>query len=121
MLNIIGKYNKKALFLYDSEVERDFCTLQELQEQNGDTNKIFTVQALFINEKSKFGNAPVAVVGEYLVNLPSHLLDVVEGMRADEEFIQLVNDRKVGFTIYSFDNKYGKQYSVEWLQIEGRN
>lgn len=115
--NIINKYNKTALFVYDSELERDFCTLADLLAQTDDKKKVFTLQALFINDKSKFGKAPVAVVGEFLVNLPSHLTEVAELMRADEDFIKLVNDRKVGFTIYTFDNKYGVQYSVEWVEI----
>lgn len=117
MHNIINQYNKTALFEYDSELERDFCTLQDLQQQS-EKDQVFPVHALFINDKSKFGKAPVAVVNEWLVNLPSHLTDVVESMRSDSDFIQLVNDRKVGFTIYEFENSYGKQLSVEWVQMQ---
>lgn len=116
MTNIINKYNKTALFIYDSELERDFCTLKDLQDQS-EPETIFPVHALFINDKSKFGKAPVAVVNEWLVNLPSHLTETVEQMRSDVDLVQLVNDRKLGFTVYTFENQYGLQFSVEWVEI----
>lgn len=114
--NIINQYNKSSLFTYDSEVQRNYTNLEELYNNNG-VEAVYTVEALFINEKSKFGHAPVIVSGGYLVNAPSHLLDTVVAMRADSDFISLVNERKVGFKIYSYTNQYGVRYSVEWVQI----
>lgn len=114
--NIINQYNKSSLFTYDSEVEREYTNLEDLYTGNG-SDAVYTVEALFINEKSKFGHAPVIVSGGYLVNAPSHLLDTVVAMRSDTDFVSLVNDRKVGFKIYSYTNQYGVRYSVEWVQI----
>lgn len=113
----INQYNNKALYIYDNEVEREYTNLTDLYVGNG-KDAVYTVEALFINEKSKFGNAPVIVSGSQLVNVPSHLLDTVEAMRKDEDLTQHINNRKVGFTVYEYENQYGTRHSLNWVEIK---
>lgn len=117
ILNTINQYNNKVLYNYDSEAERTYCNLKDLFEGNG-SGVAYPIEALFINEKSKFGNSPVIVSGSYLVNAPSHLLETVEAMRKDEVLTQHINDRKVGFTVYEYENQYGIRYSLNWVEIK---
>lgn len=116
IMDVLGKYNRKPRFNYDNEKERSYINLQGLVEKYG-KDKVYTVHALFINTKSRFGEAPIIVTDDYIVNAPKHLLDIVKTMINDVDIINLVNERKVGFKIYSYYGRYGKGYSVEWVQI----
>lgn len=115
-MDILNKYNKKFTFNYDKMKERQYINLQGLVEKFG-KDKVYTVHALFINTKSRFGETPVIVTDDYIVNAPKHLLDTVKAMIEDVDVINLVNDRKVGFKIYGYYGKHGKGYSVEWVQV----
>lgn len=115
--NILGQYNKGTNYEYDSEVERQYISLSDLFEGNGD-KATYPVEALFINTKSKFGNAPVIVSGGYLVNAPSHLTETVTEMRGNSELTDLINAGKVGFTVYEYTNQYGKRYSLNWCELK---
>lgn len=114
-MSILDKYNKKPMFKYDNGKEREYINLQGLVNENG-IDSVYTIHALFINNKSRYGNAPIIVIDNYMVNAPRHLLSVVEDMRNDPEMIELINERKIGFKIYSYQGKNGSGFSVEWVQ-----
>ena len=114
-MSILNKYNRKPVFKYDNEKERNYTSLIELANEYG-LKPVYEIHAFFINTKSKFGNAPIIVIENHFVNAPHHLLETVQNMIADEEIIQLVNDRKLGFKIYDYNGKNGHGYSVEWVE-----
>lgn len=116
--NIINKYQSNLpRFEFDNEKEREFTSLKDLYQANGDT--AYTIEAIFINTKSKFGDAPVFYIENYMVNIPQHQLEIVKEMIQDEEFVQAVNERQIGFKPYQFENKQ-KQigYSYELVDME---
>lgn len=115
-MSILNKYNKKPLFNYDSEKEREYTKLETLHQQHGEDKK-YQLQALFINTKSRYGNAPVLVTDRYMINAPQHLLETTQEMMKDIEFINMVNNGNVGFTIYEYKGKNGSGYSVEWIEL----
>lgn len=117
MLNeLLGQFNKRSLFEYDNEVERDYCKLQDLVECNG-VDAVYTVEALFINTKSRFGNAPVLVTSQWLVNAPSHLTPTVQQMIQTPELVAQINARKVGFKVYQYTTNNRVCFSVEWVEV----
>lgn len=116
MMDILSKYNRKPKFNYDNEKHREYINLQKLFTTFG-KDKVYTVHALFINKKSRFGDAPLIVTEDYKVNAPKHLLNTVKAMMEDKDVINLINERKVGFKIYSYHGRNGKGYSVEWVYI----
>lgn len=116
MMDILNKYNRKPMFIYDNEKEREYINLQTLFTTFG-KDKVYTVHALFINTKSRFGEAPLIVTEDYMVNAPKHLLDTVKAMMDDKDVVNLINERKVGFKIYSYHGRNGKGYSVEWVHV----
>lgn len=116
MMDILNKYNRKPMFIYDNEKEREYINLQTLFTTFG-KDKVYTVHALFINTKSRFGEAPLIVTEDYMVNAPKHLLDTVKAMMDDKDVVNLINERKVGFKIYSYQGRNGKGYSVEWVHV----
>lgn len=99
--DLLNKYsNGGAKFEYDNEKERDYIKLGEL-----DMSKTYPIEALFINTKGKFGDQGVIISGDYIVNLPNHLTEMIEDMRKDDEMVEAINDRLFDFEIYEFESK----------------
>lgn len=98
---LLKKYsNGSAKFEYDNEKEREYIKLGEL-----DMSKTYPIEALFINTKGKFGDQGVIISGDYIVNLPNHLTEMIEDMRQDSEMVDAINQRLFDFEIYEFESK----------------
>lgn len=114
-MSILNKYNQGKSFKFDGDVEREFTDLKDLYKFFKE-DEVYPVRAMFINTKGKFGDAPVVYTDKYIVNAPQHMTDTVREMMKDDELVDLVNDDKVGFTIYEYTNSYGKNYGLEWVE-----
>ena len=115
MANVNGLLNKYsnggAKFEYDNEKERDYIKLGEL-----DMSKTYPIEALFINTKGKFGDQGVIISGDYIVNLPNHLTEMIEEMRQDSEMVDAINQRLFDFEIYEKYNR--KSHSINLVPSE---
>lgn len=99
--DLLNKYSNGGIrFDYDNEKEREYIKLSEL-----DSSKTYPIEALFINTKGKFGDQGVIISGDYIVNLPQHLTEMIEDMRQDAEMVEAINDRLFDFEIYEFESK----------------
>lgn len=99
--DLLNKYSNGGVkFDYDNEKEREYIKLGEL-----DSSKTYPIEALFINTKGKFGDQGVIISGDYIVNLPNHLTEMIEDMRKDEEMVEAINQRLFDFEIYEFESK----------------
>lgn len=114
--NLLSQFNKRNQFQYDNELDRDYCKLSELVDCNG-TDAIYIVEALFINTKSRYGDAPVLVTSQWLVNAPAHLTDTVRQMIATPEIVDAINARQVAFKVYQYISNNRICFSVEWLTV----
>lgn len=116
--NIISKYSKGNFPTYDfPEVERQFCKLSELSE-----GLKYTIQALFINTKGKFGDQGVIYTNHYIINLPKHLLELVKDLRSDDEVTQAINSRQLAFEVYSYNTDEGRKgYSINIVTSDAPN
>ena len=103
---IASKYNKGARFDYKMPEGAGYKNLSEIP-----------IRGLYINQKSQYGDAPVAMIDGSFVNLPKHLTDTVKDMLHDDEFIAAVNAGKVGFKVYSYENNGKTCYSVNWVDL----
>ena len=114
---VASKYNKVKRF----DVNTDGFEYKKLEElyKEGEVN-IFPLKALYINTKGKFGDRPLAVTDKCFVNLPNHLLETVREMLNDTELIDAINDDKVAFEIYAYEDKtYNKLcYSINWVDCD---
>lgn len=115
-MSVLDKYNKGNRFDFEAPEDFEFVKPKELYEDENENNKR-PLKALFINNKSKFGDSAVAVTTSELVNLPNHMVEDVKEMMQDDEVIDLVNNDKVMIEIYTFNNKYGKCYGVKFEEI----
>lgn len=113
--NIIGKY-QGAKFEYNENKNREFISLKDLAQQVG--KDVVEIQAIYINTESKFGDAPVVYTQDYMVNMPHHLTQLATDLRQDNEIVDAINQRQLGFTIYSYNGKNGQGYSINLTPIE---
>lgn len=93
-----------------------YTDLRTLAEQNG-MEAVYQVKMLYINKGGRFGDAPCIVTPHNIVNAPHHMLDTVKEILTDTPSVNLINDGYVGFKLYSYKNKFGQQYAVEWVDI----
>lgn len=113
--DIIARHQTTAPSFDFEEKERPFKKLEDLYNMN--PKKKWEIVAIFINTKGKYGNQPVFVTDDYNVNLPKHLLEMCEELRQDDEVVDLINQRKIGFDIYEYEGKNGNGFSVNLKPI----
>lgn len=118
MSSFAKKHNTSLERLFPFEIPEHFehADLADLVEIYG-ISETFKVNAIYINKKGKFGDQPVLATDNELVNAPHHLLDNCLSVLEDAESIALINNGHVGFKIYGYENKYGQQFSLEWVDL----
>lgn len=121
-MSIASKYNKGNNVHFDFKAPKEFkyVSLGYLYNLPAYKDKVHHLNALYINRKGRFGDSPVAVTDNELVNLPAHLTDTVRDMMNDEELVQAVNAGKVGFKVYEYNtaNRSEPCYSVNWVDLD---
>lgn len=117
-MSFSNRYNKVRKFEIETTGEFQYKTMEELFKENG-ADYIYSLKGVYINNKSKYGKSPVLATDAYFVNAPSHMLDVARDILEDEEAIQLINNGKVGFKIYSYvSEKYNKTcFGIEFIDM----
>lgn len=117
-MSIASKYNKTNLFNFEIPKEFEYKSLADLFNNNG-KDFVYTVKAVYINKKSRFGESPVVATENCLVNLPKHLTDVAVEIMRDSETVDAINEGKFGFKIYTYETKNRSElcYSVNWVDI----
>lgn len=115
----ITNFNKKPVnFDFKETKNHEYKDLKELYKENGKDHE-YLVLALYVNDGGQYGKQPLAVSPTNFINLPTHLVDQVEDIRDVEKLVDDINNCKVGFKIYEYEhNKYGKCYSINWIDIE---
>ena len=114
------KFNTEKLFNIETE-DFEYMSLEDLYRATSSLEEppVFVVRGVYINRKSLYDPAPVVVLDDTYVNLPSHLLPACEEMLHDRLAVDAINEGKCGFRIEKyFQKRYGKEcYSVEWVDI----
>lgn len=117
--NIISKHQNVVANFEFEEKERPFKKLEELHKQQ--PNARYTILAIFINTKGKFGDQGVFITNDFQVNLPPHLLDLSQELRQDDEVIEAINNRELAFEVYQYNGKNGKGYSINLVPSTEQN
>lgn len=115
----ISKFNHTSPFLFRLEKDQaKYYSLKQLFEANG-ADRIYTVLALYISNKGRYGDQPIATTPHFYVNLPAHLVEDVNAMIHDREAIDQINAGQAGFRIRKYMNRNGgDSFSVEWMDIK---
>lgn len=118
-MSIAAKYNRGKLFNVNTE-GYEYKGLEELFKENGSDYE-YAVRGIYINHKSQFGDAPVAICDGFFANLPQYLLDDAMDMMRDQEAIDAMNAGTFGFTIEPYEKEVGKKtktcYGVHWIDL----
>ena len=118
-MSTFGSRHAKATSLFNIDSSAfEYVSLQDLVGMY-DIDMQYVIHALYVNNKGQYGPQALAVIDNYKVNLPSHLLSDVREMLANPDDVAAINDGRAGFVIYTYTPKNGKQlrYSVNWIDI----
>lgn len=116
-MSFAKKFNtSKAQFDYVAPENTPFIKPSEMVKLNG-IDKVYLLKGCYINKKGLYGNEPVLITDTHFVNAPSHISETITSVLKDENAIKLVNLDKVGFKFYLYENKFGTQYGIEWVDL----
>lgn len=114
---LMSKFNNSNVFGIDTSKYK-YVSLETLF--NTDPSAKHKVLGFFVNTKGKYGSEPNTIIeNNLIVNLPRHLLDTVNEILDNNDYIQYTKEGHVGFSIYQYhSNKYNRDaYSVTWLDL----
>ena len=116
-MGIANKYNRQGnRFTAELPEDLPFLKLSEL----GETNTPLIILSMWINTKGKYGEHPVVATPSGLVDFPNSMAETVKEMIKDDEVIDAVNNRKLGFTVRKYHtNKYNRDaYTADFVDLE---
>lgn len=119
MSKLTDKYNHSTpKFRHQLPEGAPFHNLKSLYNGEKGSNK-YVVLGLYINKKSKYGDAPVAISEDFSINLPSFMVDTVNEMIADPEMVDAINAGEVGLEVYEYTpkNQTNTCYSCRWVDM----
>ena len=102
-MSFASRFNKGSKFDVDT-AEFKYKNLKDLYASNGEDRK-YKILGFYINTKSRFGAAPVAICEGFFANLPSHELETVKEMLSDDETIAAIKAGSCGFVIEPYKSK----------------
>ena len=116
-MSFAKKFNTaKAQFTFEPNEITPFAKPSELVRTNG-IEHVYTLKACYINKKGLYGNEPILITETHFINAPSHLAETISNVLKDENAVKLVNLNKVGFKFYEYENKFGAQLGIEWVDL----
>ena len=119
-MSFAARHNKGSVFNCNTE-GFDYYSLATLYDDNG-PEEVYPIQGLYINRKSEYGDAPVAICERYFVNLPQHMTEEVEMILKTIEDIEAISAGKVGFTIDQYTKTVGKKektcHGIKWVDLD---
>ena len=118
-MSFAARHNKGNVFNCNTD-GFSYYKLEDLYKGNGPDQE-YQVQGLYINKKSEYGDAPVAITLDCFVNLPQHLLGECQDMLHSSEDIEDIKAGKVGFKIEEYEKELKKGsktcYGIRWIDI----
>lgn len=117
-----AKKHNTAGYKFSFEIPNNFeyYDLQQLAKKYKTLDKEYRINAVYINRKGKYGHQAVLVTDNELVNAPLHMTDTFKDILSDSDSIGMIESGVAGFKIYAYENEYGKQAGLEFIDLEPR-
>lgn len=113
-MSFAARHNKGSVFQCNTEGFEYFKLVELYDEKKPD--EVFNIQGIYINKKSKFGEAPVAILKGCFANLPAHMTEEVKEILKSEDDINDIKAGKVGFKIEPYQSEEGNIcYGIRWV------
>lgn len=112
------RFNKRNLFAFDgsSLPYEKLATL--VSDGIFAEGEVIPVKGMFTHNKSKYGKTGVIVTDNYNIDVPDHLISMIDEVLSDASLIEAVNAGKCGFAIRSYDDNKGiKRYSGSFIDV----
>ena len=117
-MSFANKHNvKPSPFTFKTPEGHPYVKPIDLANQNG-IDAVYTIRAMYVNTGGKFGDEPVIVTDDFILNAPHHLVNTVRAIIDDGESTQLVNSGNAAFKLYEYKNAKGNQLGVTWCDVE---
>jgi len=117
-MSFANKHNvKPSPFTFKTPTGHPYVKPIDLANAHG-IDKVYTIRAMYVNTGGKFGDEPVIVTDDFILNAPHHLVDTVRNIINDGESTQLVNSGLAAFKLYEYKNAKGNQLGVTWCDVE---
>lgn len=114
-MSFANKHNPRPNpFTYVTPDSHRYTKPATLAATNG-LDEVYKLNAIYVNKKGQYGDEPVFVTDNELVNAPSHMMDTVNEILDDSESVNLILDGQVYFKIYEYKNAKGKQHGITWV------
>ena len=118
-MSFAEKYNKGNV-VFDIDIKDfEFMDGYDFISKYGDN--VVKIDGLYINKKGMYNDHPVAIMvnENVLLDLPSHMTDVVNDILEDAESIDLIKKGLVGLKAHEYvDKKYHKRcVGFEWCDL----
>lgn len=113
-MGIAARYNKGGQ--WTASIPQDVQYLK-LQDCGADVRNVL---GIYISTKSKYGKSASIYDGEYMINLPSHMVPTCEEMITDSDVIAAVNGGKLGIQPYTYElDAYPGQtfWGARWVDL----
>ena len=118
-MSFAARHNKANVFECNTE-GFIYKSLEELYNENG-ADQEYPIQGFYINHKSDYGDAPVAIGYEYFINFPQFMLEEVLDIMKSTEDVEDLKTGKVGFKIETYEKELKKTtktcYAPRWVDL----
>lgn len=120
-MSFASKHKKGGIQWGIDTADFEYFKLEDLFKKDG-ADATYQLCGVFINsnktekELKEYGPSVVAILGDKLVNLPSHMADEVKDIMADEEDVADIKAGNVWFRIRSYESHGKTCYSPDWLE-----
>ena len=118
-MSFAEKYNKVNTNIDIDIKDFDFMDGYDFIAKYG--NNIVKIDGLYINKKGMYKDHPVAILADEkkLLDLPSHMTDIVNEILSDTESISLIKKGLVGVKAHEYtDKKYHKDcVGFDWCDL----
>lgn len=118
MKSFASKFNKTNFGIDTTDFQ--YTKLADIFNSGNEGGKdvIHKINGFYVH-KSQLGESPVIIDEENkrLVNLPSHIVETVREILADDEAVETVKEGKVGYTIYEYESHGKKCYSISFVDL----
>lgn len=118
MATFASKYNKTGFGIDTTNFEYVKLSALYNDEKDGGEDVIHNINGIYVN-KSPLGLSPVIIDAPNgkLVNLPTHLAETCQSILADSEAVEAIKANKVGYTIYEYEARGKKCYSIRFVDL----